>query len=244
MLTDADIIRYHEDGFLIFEGLLQGALLDKYVALFDELVEEAAHRKQGEGWTYELDDQGEVLPERLLHKIQGVCYLEPRALEVAKEPCITDRVAALAGQELDVFGTKFFPKLANGGTSTNWHQDNFYFGTSSDRIVTCGIYLQDTDRENGCLKVVPGSHKQGEFEHKRAVNSYGSWVDMDNDEGIDVDVSAGTVVLFSANLLHGAHPNVSQRSRYSTAWHYIPGDFELEQFARGEYADRHVVRSN
>ena len=53
---------------------------------------------------------------------------------------------------------------------------------------------------------------------------------------------AGTVTIFSANLLHGTTDNQSERTRYSTAWHYIPGDLVLERFPRGGYADRHLVR--
>ena len=46
--------------------------------------------------------------------------------------------------ELDVFGTKFYPMNTPGATSTGWHQDNHYFGTSSDRVVSCAVYLHET----------------------------------------------------------------------------------------------------
>ena len=64
---------------------------------------------------------------------------------------------------------------------------------------------------------------------------------MDESQALFVECPAGTVVLFSANLLHGAGTNTSDRSRYSTAWHYIPADLDLEQFPFGEYEDRHVI---
>ena len=125
-----------------------------------------------------LDDDGAPLSGRL-HKVQGVCEVEPRILELASEPAIVDRIAALLGPNLDCFGTKFFPKLA-GGTSTHWHQDNFYFGTTSDQIISCGIYLQDADLDNGCLQVVPQSHLMGEIvEHQRAKGMHGSWTESE-----------------------------------------------------------------
>lgn len=241
MLTQAEIEQYREEGYLVYEGLIAGERLKKYVALFDELVEKAKRRRQGGGWTYELDRDGNVRPEMLLHKIQGVCVIEPRVLELAKEPDIVGRVQALLGRKLDVFGTKFFPMLPHGGTSTRWHQDTHYFGTESEDIVTCGIYLQDTDRSNGCLKIIPRSHRAGAFAHHPDPGWYGNWVDADESEAVDLVVPGGTVILFSANLLHGANANVSERSRYSTAWHYIPGDMHLEQFQKGVYEDRHVV---
>ena len=125
-------------------------------------------------WALELDERGEPRAG-LLHKVQGVCVVDDRVLELAREPAIVDRVAVLIGQNIDVFGTKFFPKLPDGGTSTRWHQDNYYFGTDTDRIVSCGIYLEkDSDVENGCLRVVPGSHRMGEIvEHRKDLSGTG-----------------------------------------------------------------------
>ena len=95
-------------------------------------------------------------------------------------------MAVLIGENIDVFGTKFFPKLPNGGTSTGWHQDNYYFGTDTDRIISCGIYLEDSDLENGCLRVVPGSHRMGEIvEHRRNIGRHGSWTQVDESQAVE-----------------------------------------------------------
>jgi ectoine hydroxylase-related dioxygenase (phytanoyl-CoA dioxygenase family) len=164
-------------------------------------------------------------------------------LELAGYAAILDRVEALLGRDIDVFGTKFFPKLPGGGTSTHWHQDNFYFGTTSEQILSCGVYLQDADKENGCLQVVPGSHVSGAIaDHSPTPRMHGSWTEVDEEKAVMLPLVAGSVVLFSANLLHGTQDNQSQRSRYSTAWHYVPGALQLEQFPRGSYKDRHIVR--
>jgi ectoine hydroxylase-related dioxygenase (phytanoyl-CoA dioxygenase family) len=71
--------------------------------------------------------------------------------------------------------------------------------------------------------------------------AHGNWTEVDESQALFVECPAGTVVLFSANLLHGAGTNTSDRSRYSTAWHYIPANLDLEQFPFGEYKDRHVI---
>ncbi len=243
MLTESEIQKYRDEGYLVFERLIAGDRLRRYQSLFDELVARSKARKPGGGWTYELDGYGEVRPDGLLHKIQGVCLVEPRVLDLAREGPIVSRVASLLGPKFDVLGTKFFPLLPQGGTSTKWHQDNFYLGTDSEDIVTCGVYLQDADIENGCLKIIPRSHREGAFQHIRDPGTYGSWVEVDEAQAVPLEVPAGTVILFSGNLLHGANANISTRSRYSTAWHYLPESLELGPFRRGLYEDRHPVEA-
>lgn len=245
MLTEEQIRQYREEGYLVFEALIQGERLAWYKRVFDELVAEGrkltGHKPH---WGLERDARGEPRAG-LLHKVQGVCVVDARVLELVREPAVVDRVAVLIGENLDVFGTKFFPKLPDGGTSTHWHQDNFYFGTETDRIVSCGIYLEDADVENGCLRMVPGSHRLGEIvEHRRdELNRHGSWTTkVDESQAVDLITPAGTVVLFSANLLHGAYVNHSSRTRYSTAWHYMPEELNPEKFLKGIYEDRHMAR--
>ena len=252
MLTDEQAQQFQKDGYLVFEALIQGERLAYYKKVFDELLAEG--RKLTEGtprWLLELDADG--TPQAgLLYRIEGVCVVDSRVLALAREPAILDRVEALIGanasrverqRDIDVFGTKFFPKLPNGGTSTYWHQDNYYFGTKTHHIISCGVYLDDSDVENGCLRVVRGSHRMDKIvEHHRDLTTHGSWTEVDESRAVDVIVPAGTVILFSANILHGAYDNHSNRTRYSTAWHYLPEDLNPENFVRGEYEDRHVAR--
>ena len=243
MLSSEEIIRFHEEGYLVFKRLINGPSLAHYLSIFDELVKRSRSMSESaNSFSLELDREEKPIPG-MLHKVQSVCVVEPRALSLAKEAAILDRVEKLLGPNIDVFGTKFFPKLAGGGTSTHWHQDNFYFGTDSPDVLSCGIYLQDADAENGCLRVVPGSHRGGQIvKHERDTRTHGSWTRVDEQQAVSLPVPAGTVVLFSANLLHGTVDNASDRTRYSTAWHYVPGALDLTNFPRGGYEDRHTVR--
>ena len=241
-LTTEQIGRYRADGFVALPALLQGEKLQGYVRLFEGLVERArAMGAGGDHFAMERGPDGAPRPG-VLHKVQGVAVVEPRVLDLAREPEVLDPVRSLIGPDLDVFGTKFFPKLPRVGTSTIWHQDNGYFDTNTDRIVTCGIYLQDADPANGCLRLVPGSHRDATIaRHYRVPGRMGLTIDVDESKAVDLACPAGTVVLFSANLYHGANDNRSERSRYSLAWHYLPTDLHLERFPHGVYEDRHTV---
>ncbi len=245
-LRPHEIDHFHEEGYLIFPALIHGEKLARYKSGLVELVTRANAMETSQGgYTLQPDKNGELIPGRLF-KVQGLCVVEPLILNLARESEITDRIASLIGPELHMFGSKFFPMLPHGGTSTGWHQDNHYFGTESDRVVSCGIYLEESDHSNGCLKLLPKSHATGKLvthAHGSGTFAHGNWTEVDESLAIDVACPGGTVVLFSANLLHGATTNNSARSRYSTAWHYIPADLDLEMFPFGEYRDRHEVRS-
>jgi ectoine hydroxylase-related dioxygenase (phytanoyl-CoA dioxygenase family) len=244
MLSIEEQQQYREEAYLIFPGLISGESLQRYKGLMDDLVGRARAMKTNEGsLALQPDEQGDLIPGRLF-KVQGVCVEEPGLLDLAREPAIVSRVTDIIGSSLHMFGSKFFPMLPQGGTSTGWHQDNHYFGTRSHQVVSCGIYLENTDRSNACLRVLPRSHATGELvahEGGKGTFAHGNWTEVDESQATFVECPAGTVVLFSANLLHGAATNTSDRSRYSTAWHYIPADLDLEQFPFGTYKDRHVI---
>lgn len=246
-LTTEQVRQYREEGYLILEALIQGETWERHMRVFHELVEGSRSLTEScNGYSLAPDADGKPIPGRL-HKIQGVCVADERVLDLTREPVLLDCIEDLIGPDIDVFGTKFFPMLGRQSTSTSWHQDNHYFGTNSDRVVSCAIYLEATDRENGCLQVVPRSHRSGTLvAHAPGKGewAHGSWAKVEESEARDVICPAGTVVLFSANLLHGALPNVSDRSSYRTAWHYIPGDLNLEMFPRGGYRDRHILRQS
>jgi hypothetical protein len=244
-LTGGEVRRYREEGCLVLPAVLPEEKRRAYRAIFDELVARSREMTVSEGgFNLAPDAHGQPIPGRL-HKVQGVAVVEPRVLALAREPEILDAVESLLGPNIDVFGTKFYPMDRAGATSTGWHQDNHYFGTDSERVVSCAIYLDETGPENGCLRVVPRSHQARVLvthHHGTGEMAHGSWTEVDESAALDVACPPGTAVLFSANLLHGARPNRSGRPSYRTAWHYIPGDLSLEMFPRGVYRDRHIVR--
>ena len=106
MLQNEAIIRFEEEGFLVFERLLSQEKHEHYLAIFDELVAKGnALSEPIPLFSLELDAQGQPLGG-MLHKVQGVCVVEPRLLELARAPAIVDRVAALAGPAPRPTGTR------------------------------------------------------------------------------------------------------------------------------------------
>ena len=108
-----------------------------------------------------------------------------------------------------------------------WHQDERFIPTRDRSLIGAWIAVDDADIENGCLWVLPGSHRTGQLwptrDHGRpdlfdpTDESYG----FDDEGAIAVEVKAGTVVFFNGYLLHRSLPNRSNRSRMALVNHYM-----------------------
>lgn len=250
MKKHSQIAEFYETGYLVLDQIIpHDHINNRYMPILRNLVQKARARagiiQEFPPWSLEKNAHGEPIPG-FLHKVQPLLVEEPALLKLAKEPL--NYIRNLLGRDIAVFATKFFPKLPNGGVSVKWHQDNFYFGTNTDQIVSCTIYLEDSTVENGCLRLIPGSHKSKIIkDHTINTNPHyrGNCVQIaDESKAIDIAVPAGTVVLFSPNLLHGSHENNSNKSRYSVAWHYKPTDLMLDQsrFPIETYKDLHILK--
>jgi len=220
MLSTREIELYRDKGYLVFERLIHGETLEHHVNVLRDAVDRSKDIPGDAHWTFELDENGVERPEHMLHKIQGVCVAVPEILELAREPAIVDKVETLLGPEIDVFGTKFFPLLPGGGTSTHWHQDNFYFDTWADDIVTCGIYLEDTTRENGCLWYVPDSHRWPLLPITGLAGGMDAIREVLDDEQlaqfdarVPIELKAGQASFHHPLMVHGSYENKTDRPR-------------------------------
>lgn len=258
---ESECREFWERGYRVFPGLLADVAASARASM-DEMMKAGgakptsdwnAVNSGGAEFVLQVDEQGCVRPGRVL-KVQAAALASPALLEVLGSVAVrkqVERLYSVLGQEVpdhvDVFGTKFFP-MWPGGTSVSWHQDCHYFGTASPQIISCGVYLEDTDRENGCLRVVPGSHTRGVFPHSPGSGQWaqGEWVETDESVAVDVAMPAGSVVLFNAMLLHAAHRNShASRTRYSMFGHFVPASLNFSwretDFSHGVYPDRHSI---
>jgi len=115
-----------------------------------------------------------------------------------------------------------------------WHQDEIYIPTRDRSLIGAWIALDDATIENGCLYILPGSHRSGYLYPQRAHNnpdefdfaaeSYG----FDESLEIPVEVKTGAVVFFNGYLLHRSRKNRSTIyrrvyvSHYMNAWSLLP----------------------
>ena len=110
---------------------------------------------------------------------------------------------------------------------TDWHQDRAVARKEADltRMVTVWIAITDATLENGCLQVIPGSHKEVMHPHCPARQLGIPHQTIDIDSAMPLPVKAGGAVLFHPLTIHGSRENTSDSIRWSFDLRYnVTGD--------------------
>ena len=144
------------------------------------------------------------------HKVSQTMF------DFLRHPALVEVLQSIIGPNVKCMQSMLFVK-GPGGRGQAWHQDEFFVPTR-DRSL-CGIWvaLDDTDRQNGCLWVIPGSHKSGVLwpmgpnEDPRISGPSQSAYNhpFREEEAVPVEMKAGSVVFFNGYLLHRSLDNVT-----------------------------------
>jgi len=142
------------------------------------------------------------------------------AYRLASHPAVLDAVESVIGSDILVDGNVVFYKPPHDEGYASWHQDSVYSGWHLTPSVSAWIALTVSEPANGCMRVIPGSHKQGVLEHENVqdpnlLNKRGERLRMDVDESqaVDVVLNPGEMSLHHTNIVHGSNPNTSDGPR-------------------------------
>jgi chlorinating enzyme len=201
----------------------------------------------------------------------------PGLSRLITEPEIVRRMQTLIGPDIFCWRTEFFPKNP-GDSGTGWHQvETYAIGETtkgmleatehSDGVpmeLTAWVAFTEAAKENGCMKVIPGSHREWRYDERAPMSWNGSARDNSffgynyNDIKIDKDwnpddqdvrhleMRAGEFFIFTARCIHGSNPNVSNRQRMGFAIRVVPthvrvygGMTEFDEFGHHFDLSRH-----
>ena len=218
-LSQAQLREFDEKGYLFFPELFSPQELR---VLLDEIGVLAARETDGN-----LKEKSGAA--RQLYN----SHRDSRAFKaLSGHPRILTGVRQIVGNEVYIWHSKINVKEAFEGTVWLWHQDyGYWFHDGVDpKLVSCMVYLDEATHENGCLMVVPGSHRLGRVEHvpDEITTSYKQWtIPLDimrtatRETGIvSLTGKPGSAVVFHCNLIHGSNHNMSPRSRKSVIFAY------------------------
>lgn len=157
-------------------------------------------------------------------------------LELAMDPGIVDLVEQVIGPDILLWGCHVFCKPAGDGLETPWHQDGQYWPIRPLATCTVWVALDPSTRENGCLRVIPGSHRSRttyphlvEDRSDLVLNLRTQAEVFDEATAVDLELQPGQMSLHDVYMVHGAAVNRSTQRRTGVALRYMPGSSVFER---------------
>lgn len=155
-LTDEQIARFHEQGYLSGPRILSDEQVD---ALRAELAELASPANASNPLFYEYNSNESADPSRVLFHALGSWRIAPGFHDILWNPAITVAASQLLDGAVRFWHDQLFCKPAQHGGVVAWHQDYSYWTRTKPMThLTCWIGLDDATKDNGCLQYIPKSH--------------------------------------------------------------------------------------
>lgn len=205
---DSALSTFDKDGFVIFRNVIDADLIAEasdHVAWLGERHPEL----RGEALGHQLF-AGDAFWNRLVG--------DDRLVDIAE---------MFIGPDIALFASHYISKPPFSGQQVLWHQDGAYWPLEPMKVVTLWLAVDESTPENGCVRVIPGSHRDD-------LHALRDRLDVDNvlgsESAIDVDESAaadlilapGDVEVHHPNIVHGSTANTSPKRRCGLTIRYIP----------------------
>jgi ectoine hydroxylase-related dioxygenase (phytanoyl-CoA dioxygenase family) len=176
----------------------------------------------------------EELESRLGGKPSPAAMTQPQlhfrwAYDLATHPAVLDVIEQILGPDILVHSASIFSKHPRTADYVSWHQDGYYWGLDAPRLASAWIALTESSPENGCLRVVPGSHLHDRLPHTDRPGTENNLlasgleiaIEVDESQVRDVVLAPGKMSLHHVHIVHGSNPNRSDGKRIGFAVRYI-----------------------
>lgn len=231
--TDEDLSFFQENGYVVERRLLpehlREAMLERTKTDLKHLVEpieyEAELRYPG------APDSLQAEGGKTARRLKTAHERDPVFLDFLQSPVILNRLEQLFGPAVimpTAHHNCIMTKLPEYSSDTGWHQDIRYWRFEKRELVTVWCALGDETPDNGCLKVIPGSHLKtyspDQFDEELFLRE-----DLPQNaeligRAVHVPLAAGDVLFFHCRTFHAATRNYSDRPKYSAVFTFHGAD--------------------
>ena len=225
--TDREVSSFQADGFLIQRSLVPPT----YVARILDIASRDAAMHYGDieyeaevqypGAPQSMDDEG----GRTIRRLKQAFSRDPVFSQLVKEPFLLTRLQQLLGPQVVMplaHHNCIMTKQPQFSSDTGWHRDVRYWSFESPELVNIWIALGDETLENGCLKLLPGTHRASLQPHQFDQDLFFREDIPDNrpllDSAVTAELKAGDVLFFHAQCFHSATRNYSDQTKYSAVF--------------------------
>ena len=233
-LSADELACWNENGYLVRLNVFSAEENDALRQVAEDVVDQKRPFPSGHVDQNALVRDGKVEEQGIyaMHKIHHPSCFCPEFLARVRDPRLTDPLVNILGPDILGINNLFIWKAPKIGLGFPWHQDKFYFRNRFNTETTVGTWtaIDAADRENGCLYVIPGSHKWDVFQHDDLEGSQQREFKLArgvrDEDGVAVEVPPGAVIWFHSHLLHKSMDNRSLRFRRSYVVHYLSAEAE------------------
>lgn len=221
--------QFDRDGYAIFREVLDAELIREA----SEHVEWLARRHP------------EHRPERLGHTLMTH---DPFWVRLISDGRLLDVAEQFVGPNIALFASHYLSKPPVEGLPVLWHQDGSYWPLEPMEVVTLWLAVDDSLPENGCMRVIPGTHRLDlqELQRRTDVESVlSSQIDpalVDESKAVDLVLKAGDVSVHHPNVIHGSNPNRSAKRRCGLTIRYIPTSTRIRTKTGERWASAFLLR--
>jgi len=217
-LSSAELASYDRDGYLACGSVLTS----NGVAVIREQCM-AAWQKEKEGFRQDKS----WLENTLLPNIH---HLGPAIRDFYFAGPMVDVATQVVSPNVKAATSQLTFKLRGNTKPVQWHQDNGYGRLDPSNAISCLTALDDVDQANGCLWIIPGSHKWGQMHHGEGTASTSGdfraeqTMQVDESKAIPITMKAGECLFFHGWTLHKSEGNLSDRDRRILFFRYAHAD--------------------
>jgi len=207
-LTEQQITFYRENGYLVPSDGVEAL---EATAMCDDL--DAFECEEG------------MLASEIIVK-GHLCFR--RSYEFSRHPKILDVVEDLIGPNIYALSSRFWMKPGQDGSFVSWHQEPAYFGLEPNELVTVWLALTDSTPENGCVRVIPGTHEGPAYSHVETYDEKnllvrGQTIETIDDTGaVDLTLKAGQFSGHHESIVHGSAANNTDSMRIGVGIFHFP----------------------
>ncbi len=228
MLTESEIATYHDRGYVVPDWRVPADTLAAMRDAADHMLKVRPHYadmhpallEEGAPWP-EFGAQAEILT----------------------------MVGQLIGEDIILWSSGYFGKPADVGKATPWHQDGGYWPIRPLATCTAWVALDDATPENGCMRMIPGSHKpQVLYDHDRndadnlTLNQELPSRSFDETKAEYLELKAGQISLHDVYMVHCSAANTSPHRRRGITFRYMPATSHFDRdLARRQHREMGVV---
>lgn len=240
MLTPTQKEFYRQAGHLVVRDFLTPDEVAEFTSLMDSIsAGNTRDRFDADRVEMEPDQPPEGTRVR---RIYEPCTYYPRFRSFSESEKVLGAVTDLLGPDVTFHYSKINMKPPSIGSVVEWHQDLAYYPLTNTDSLALLIYLDDADRRNGCLQVIPGTDDRPLLDHSREGFFQGRITEPVEESGATpLEGKAGTAIFLHGMTPHASLANTSDRPRRTLILSYRAADaFPLHIVGVTEEAEKHV----